>query len=89
MVYHRLYNIANITVISNKNTVGVYDMESEVETSLKSKDQNVLKGSVWEKKNDEGITVMNFLTCSKSIKEMRRRHCGVKQARGVSTHFRR
>lgn len=31
---HRLYNIANITVISNKNTVGVYDMESEVETSL-------------------------------------------------------
>ena len=23
---------------------------------------------------------MNFLTCSKSIKEMRRRHCGVKQA---------
>ena len=34
VVYHRLYNIANITVISNKNTVGVYDMESEVETSL-------------------------------------------------------
>lgn len=28
-VYHRLYNVANITVISNKNTVGVYDMESE------------------------------------------------------------
>ena len=34
VVYHRLYNIANLTVISNKNTVGVYDMESEVETSL-------------------------------------------------------
>ena len=34
VVYHRLYNMANITVISNKNTVGVYDMESEVETSL-------------------------------------------------------
>ena len=31
-VYHRLYDIASITVISNKNTVGVYDMESEVET---------------------------------------------------------
>ena len=34
VVYHRLYNVANITVISNKNTVGVYDMESEVETIL-------------------------------------------------------
>ena len=34
VVYHRLYNVANITVISNKNTVGVYDMESEVETAL-------------------------------------------------------
>ncbi len=30
-VYHRLYDVANITVISNKNTVGVYDMESKVE----------------------------------------------------------
>lgn len=34
VVYHRLYNVANLTVISNKNTVGVYDMESEVETAL-------------------------------------------------------
>lgn len=34
VVYHRLYDVANITVISNKNTVGVYDMESEVETTL-------------------------------------------------------
>ncbi len=34
-VYHRLYDVANITVISNKNTVGVYDMESQVETVLK------------------------------------------------------
>ena len=34
VVYHRLYNVANITVISNKNTVGIYDMESEVETPL-------------------------------------------------------
>lgn len=33
-VYHRLYDVANITVISNKNTVGVYDMESEVEAAL-------------------------------------------------------
>lgn len=34
VVYHRLYDVANITVISNKNTVGVYDMESEVEAAL-------------------------------------------------------
>lgn len=34
-VYHRLYDVANITVISNKNTVGVYDMESEVKAVLK------------------------------------------------------
>lgn len=32
VVYHRLYNVTNITVISNKNTVGVYDMESQVTT---------------------------------------------------------
>ena len=35
VVYHRLYDVANITVISNKNTVGVYDMESEVKAVLK------------------------------------------------------
>ena len=34
VVYHRLYDVANLTVISNKNTVGVYDMESQVETKL-------------------------------------------------------
>ncbi len=34
-VYHRLYDVVSITVISNKNTVGVYDMESEVEAVLK------------------------------------------------------
>lgn len=34
VVYHRLYDVANITVISNKNTVGIYDMESTVETKL-------------------------------------------------------
>ena len=34
-LYHPLYAIASITVISNKNTVGVYDMESEVETVLR------------------------------------------------------
>ena len=34
VVYHRLYDVASITVISNKNTVGVYDMESTVEAKL-------------------------------------------------------
>lgn len=33
-VYHRLYDLINITVISNKNTVGIYDMESKVEVKL-------------------------------------------------------
>jgi teichoic acid transport system ATP-binding protein len=30
-VYHRLYDVINITVISDKDTVGFYDMESDVE----------------------------------------------------------
>ena len=29
-VYHRLYDVMNITVISDKNTVGYYDMNSAV-----------------------------------------------------------
>lgn len=29
-VYHRLYDVCNITVVSYKNTVGFYDMNSEV-----------------------------------------------------------
>lgn len=36
VVYHRLYDIANITVISNKNTVGIYDMEPEVQLMFKA-----------------------------------------------------
>ena len=35
MVYHRLYDALGITVISGKDTVGFYDMESEVETVLR------------------------------------------------------
>lgn len=31
VVYHRLYEICNITVISEKNTVGFYDMNSHIE----------------------------------------------------------
>ena len=29
-VYHRMYDVINITVISDKNTVGFYDMNSKV-----------------------------------------------------------
>ncbi|WP_312833473.1 ABC transporter ATP-binding protein [Sedimentibacter saalensis] len=31
VVYHRLYDVCNITVISDKNTIGFYDMNSVVE----------------------------------------------------------
>lgn len=34
VVYHRLYDVLNLTVLSNRNTVGIYDMESEVELKL-------------------------------------------------------
>lgn len=30
VVYHRLYDVLNITVISDKDTVGYYDMNSEI-----------------------------------------------------------
>ena len=33
VVYHRLYDVINITVISDKNTVGYYDMDSKVRVS--------------------------------------------------------
>ena len=29
-VYHRLYDVMNLTVVSDKNTVGYYDMNSSV-----------------------------------------------------------
>ncbi|MCI8465136.1 MAG: ABC transporter ATP-binding protein [Lachnospiraceae bacterium] len=32
-VYHRLYDVCNITVISDKNSVGYYDMNSQIEIS--------------------------------------------------------
>ena len=31
VVYHRLYDVCNINVISDKDTVGFYDMNSKVE----------------------------------------------------------
>ena len=30
-VYHCLYDVINLTVVSQKNTVGFYDMNSEIE----------------------------------------------------------
>ncbi len=30
-VYHRLYDVLNVTVISDKDTVGYYDMDSVIE----------------------------------------------------------
>lgn len=30
-VYHRLYDVLNVTVVSDKNTVGYYDMNSQIE----------------------------------------------------------
>ena len=30
VAYHRLYDVMNITVVSTKNTVGFYDMNSKV-----------------------------------------------------------
>ena len=30
VAYHRLYDLINITVVSDKNTVGFYDMNSTV-----------------------------------------------------------
>lgn len=37
VVYHRLYNVLSLTVISNKNTVGFYDMGSAVEAVREEK----------------------------------------------------
>ena len=37
VVYHRLYNVLSLTVISNKTTVGFYDMDSEVEAVREEK----------------------------------------------------
>ena len=37
VVYHRLYNVLSLMVISNKNTVGFYDMGSEVEAVREEK----------------------------------------------------
>ena len=40
-VYHRLYDALNITVISDKNTVGFYDMDSRVTvTDVKHTENN-------------------------------------------------
>ncbi|MCR5657475.1 MAG: ABC transporter ATP-binding protein [Butyrivibrio sp.] len=38
VVYHRLYDAMNITVVSDKNTVGYFDMESKVSVTDSTKD---------------------------------------------------
>lgn len=38
-VYHRLYDVLNITVVSDKNTVGYYDMDSKVKVSDKKESE--------------------------------------------------
>ncbi len=37
-VYHRLYDVMNLTVISDKNTVGFYDMDSTIQIDMKGMD---------------------------------------------------
>ena len=32
-VYHRLYDVMNMTVVSDKNTVGYYDMNSSIQVT--------------------------------------------------------
>ena len=36
-VFHRLYDVLNLTCVSAKNTVGYYDMNSVVETEIRRK----------------------------------------------------
>ena len=38
-VYHRLYDVLNVTVVSDKDTVGFYDMNSKVEVKHAAKDK--------------------------------------------------
>ena len=38
-VYHRLYDVLNVTVVSDKDTVGFYDMNSKVEVKNTAKDK--------------------------------------------------
>lgn len=41
-VYHRLYDVLNVTVVSDKDTVGFYDMDSTVEVKDASGKGNVI-----------------------------------------------
>ena len=36
-VYHRLYDIINLTIISDRDTVGYFDMESDVKVKHAAK----------------------------------------------------
>lgn len=48
VVYHRLYDVISMTVISNKNTVGYYDMDSRVSAHILTEEERA-------KINMEGI----------------------------------
>ncbi|MGN0256310.1 MAG: ABC transporter ATP-binding protein [Chordicoccus sp.] len=39
-VFHRLYDVLNVTVVSSKNTVGFFDMNSEVTFTRKNTEEN-------------------------------------------------
>lgn len=44
-VYHRLYDALAVTVVSDKDTVGYYDMESVVQVSDAAEDESCCEGS--------------------------------------------
>ena len=50
-VYHRLYDVLNLTVISDKNTVGFYDMNSEIKVQRMEQKES---GHCFERKRDAG-----------------------------------
>ena len=52
-VYHRLYDVVNISVISDKDTVGFYDMESEVEVKDITWKPTVVGGSDGEDEHND------------------------------------
>ena len=51
-VYHRLYDAINITVVSDKDTVGFYDMESRVEVKSINWKPTVVGGNDGEDENN-------------------------------------
>ncbi len=42
-VYHRLYDALDVTVISDKNTVGFYDMDSSIQVEDVREADNIIQ----------------------------------------------